>query len=117
MRLSFWISLNLNKWIAVLTVNEVFAIHTMNLVQKLGIKVPEEISFIGFTDGILSKYSSPKLTSVAQHGDQMGELAAKLLIDRIESEIEDEEVEEVFKTEIIKATLIERESTIKINNT
>lgn len=99
-----------NKVDAVLSVNEIFAIHCMGVAQRLGFKIPEDISVIGFTDGILSRYSTPKLTTVAQHGDQMGEMAAKLLIEKIENDFD--EAEEVFTTKIIKATLIKRESTI-----
>lgn len=94
---------------AVLCVNEIFAVQCMNIIKGLGFKVPEDISIIGFTNGILSKYSHPSLTTVAQHGDKMGEKAAQLLIDRMESV---DEVEEPFKTEIINATLIKRGSTI-----
>ena len=96
---------------AVLCVNEIFAIHCMNLVQQKGIKVPEEISFIGFTDGILSKYANPGLTSIAQHGFRMGEIAAKMLIGKIEDELGEEE-EETYHTEIIQSNIIERGSTI-----
>lgn len=99
-----------NKVDAVLSVNEIFAIHCMGAAQRLGFSIPEDISVIGFTDGILSRYSSPRLTTVAQHGDQMGEMAAKLLIAKIENDFE--EAEEVFSTKIIKATLIRRESTM-----
>ena len=97
---------------AVLCVNEIFAIHSMSLVQKKGMRIPEDISFIGFTDGILSKYANPRLTSVAQHGEKMGEVAAKMLIEKVEHEIEDEEEVETFRTEVIETTLIERGSTI-----
>ena len=97
---------------AVLCVNEIFAIHCMGLVQKKGIRIPEDISFIGFTDGILSKYANPGLTSIAQHGQKMGEIAAKMLIEKVEREIEDEEKAETFHTEVIETTLIERGSTI-----
>ena len=96
---------------AVLCVNEIFAIHCMNLVQQKGIKVPEEISFIGFTDGILSKYANPGLTSISQHGFRMGEMAAKMLIGKVESELGEEE-EETYHTEIIQSNIIERGSTI-----
>lgn len=99
-----------NKIDAVLSVNEIFAIHCIGVAQRLGYTIPNDISVIGFTDGILSKYSTPKLTTVAQHGDKMGEMAAKLLIEKIENDFD--EAEEVFTTEIIKATLIKRESTI-----
>lgn len=95
---------------AVFSVNEVFAIHAMGIAHKNGLKIPEDISFIGFTDGLLSKHSIPSLSTIAQHGDLMGEIAAKMLIEKVENEINEDE-DEVFKTEVIKATLIEREST------
>ncbi|MGB7394674.1 MAG: substrate-binding domain-containing protein, partial [Pricia sp.] len=96
---------------AVLCVNELFAIHCMGVVRKMGRKVPENISFIGFTDGFLSRYSIPTLTVVAQHGERMGEIAAEMLIARVESEFR-EYGEEVYRTEIIEATLLERGSTV-----
>lgn len=93
---------------AVLCVNEIYAIHGMRIAQKLGYKIPEDISFIGFTDGILSKFSNPTLTSVAQHGERMGEIAAEMLIEKVESEND----VETYRTEIIEPTIIERESTV-----
>lgn len=95
---------------AVLCVNEIFAVRCMLIAQRNGCKVPEDIAFIGFTDGILSKYASPTLTSVDQHGEEMGEISAQMLIEKIERE-EDYEAEEVFITKILPATLVEREST------
>jgi LacI family transcriptional regulator len=80
----------------------------MRIAQKLGYKIPEDISFIGFTDGILSKFSNPTLTSVAQHGERMGEIAAEMLIEKVESESD----VETYRTEIIEPTIIERESTV-----
>ncbi len=91
----------------VLAVNEVFAVTAMREALERKIKIPEDISFIGFTDGMLSKHSYPRLTTVQQHGYKMGEEAAKLLINKLEEEKE----EEVYTTEIIKTSLIEREST------
>ncbi|MEL6918709.1 MAG: LacI family DNA-binding transcriptional regulator [Bacteroidota bacterium] len=93
---------------AVLCVNEIFAVHSMRLIKKRGLKVPEDVSFIGFTDGILSKYANPGLTAIAQHGEQMGEIAAQMLIEKVEGETDEEQ----FKTQVLKATLMERESTI-----
>lgn len=101
-----------NKIDAVLCVNEIFAVRAMKIAQKYGLKIPEDISFIGFTDGILSKLATPTLTSIAQHGEKMGKMAAKMLIEKIERDTDNEIEEETFRTEVIEATLIERESTI-----
>ena len=94
---------------AVLCVNEIFAIQCMAVVREMGHDIPKEISFIGFTDGILSKYASPRLTTVAQHGERMGSIAASMLIKRIEMEIAEELP---YRTQIIEGTLVERESTV-----
>lgn len=93
---------------AVLSVNEIFAIHSMRYVQSKGLKIPEDISFIGFTDGLLSKYASPGLTAIAQHGEQMGEIAAEILIDKVENDME----EETYVTRVLEPTMIERGSTV-----
>ncbi|GGD52999.1 LacI family DNA-binding transcriptional regulator [Muriicola marianensis] len=96
---------------AVLCVNEIFAVKSMGIVQRLGKRVPEDIAFVGFTDGILSRLSTPTLTSVDQHGELMGETAARMLIEKIEND-HDQEEEESYETQIIRATLVERESTL-----
>ena len=103
---------NKNKMDAVLCVNEIFAVRSMRIAQKNGIRIPGDVAFIGFTDGILSKLATPALTSVAQHGERMGEIAARMLIEKIERDDDKDLEEETFRTEVIEATLIERESTI-----
>jgi len=97
-----------NTFDAIFAVNELFAVTSIKLASKLNLKVPEDLSIIGFTDGMISKYSSPSITTVSQNEIKMGEKAAKMLIDRLENE---EEEEEHYKTEVIETNLVEREST------
>jgi LacI family transcriptional regulator len=99
-----------NEIDAIFAVNEIFAVTAIKTATRLGKKVPQDISIIGFTDGIISKYSSPSITTVGQNGVKMGEKAAKMLIEKLE--IEEEDYEEQYKTEVIETELIERESTI-----
>ncbi len=94
---------------AIFAVNELFAVTSIKIAARLGKKVPEDISIIGFTDGIISKFSSPGITTVSQNGIKMGAKAAKMLIERLETE---EDEEEKYKTEVIETELVERESTI-----
>ncbi|HQF47285.1 MAG TPA: LacI family DNA-binding transcriptional regulator [Flavobacterium alvei] len=99
---------------AVFAVNELFAVTIIKIANKIGIKVPEDLAVIAFTDGIISKYSTPTITTVTQNGVEMGNVAAKILIERLEAE-EDEsedEQEEIYKTVVIETHLIERESTL-----
>ncbi|MEO0505703.1 MAG: LacI family DNA-binding transcriptional regulator [Bacteroidota bacterium] len=93
---------------AILCVNEIFAVFSIRIAMEKGFKVPEDISIIGFTDGMLAKYANPSLTVVAQHGERMGEISAKMLIDKVE----DESDEEIFQTKILEPTLVLRDSTI-----
>ncbi|APY08049.1 LacI family transcriptional regulator [Winogradskyella sp. J14-2] len=93
----------------IFAVNELYALSAMKVARKLGLDIPNDIQVIGFTDGVLSKHSTPSLTTVSQHAQQMGESAANLLINKLENKIEIEE--ERFQTIIIETELIEREST------
>jgi LacI family transcriptional regulator len=94
---------------AIFAVNEIFAVTAIKTATRLGKKVPEDLSIIGFTDGIISKYSSPSITTVSQNGIKMGEKAAIMLIEKLE--IAEEDYEEQYKTEVIETELIGREST------
>jgi LacI family transcriptional regulator len=94
---------------AVFAVNELFAVTIIKTANKIGLNVPKDLAVIAFTDGIISKYSTPTITTVSQSGIKMGNKAAKMLIERLESK-EDEE-DENYKTEVIETHLIEREST------
>jgi LacI family transcriptional regulator len=93
---------------AVFAVNELFAVNAIKAAYKTGRKVPEDFAVIGFTDGIISKYSTPSITTVSQDGIEMGKKAAKLLIDRLENDTEEDEF---YTTEVIETHLVEREST------
>lgn len=99
-----------NEIDAIFAVNELFAVTAIKIANKHGKKVPEDISVIGFTDGIISKFSSPSISTVGQNGIKMGEKAAKMLIERLENE--EEEYEEHYKTEVIETELVIRESTL-----
>jgi len=94
---------------AVFAVNELFAVTIIKTANKIGLNVPKDLAVIAFTDGIISKYSTPTITTVSQNGIKMGNKAAKMLIERLES-AEDEE-DENYKTDVIETHLIEREST------
>jgi LacI family transcriptional regulator len=94
---------------AVFAVNEIFAVTCIKTANKIGLNVPKDLAVIAFTDGMISKYSTPTITTVSQSGVKMGNRAAKIIIDRLESE--DESEEENYITEVIETYLVEREST------
>lgn len=93
---------------SVFAVNELFAVTAIKTAKRLQMKVPEDVAIIGFTDGIISNYSSPSITTVSQNGIKMGNKAAQMLIERLESE---DEENELYITEVIETHLVQREST------
>jgi LacI family transcriptional regulator len=100
------------------TIDGIFALEENDSVAALrmglkkGYKIPEELCIIGFADGILaSRRLSPSLTTVSQHGIEIGEEAAKLLIKRLE---DDSEEEPPYETKVIKTVLKERETTARV---
>jgi LacI family transcriptional regulator len=101
---------NNNNVDAVFALDEHASVSAMKLGIKKGLKIPEELSIIGFADGVWSRRMTPSLSTVSQHGPEIGEVAVKMLIDKLESK--DEEYS--FKTTVIKTELRQRESTKKL---
>ena len=65
--------------------DETAAAISINMSHKLGYKIPEDVSVIGFTDGLLSKHSYPKLTTVSQHAEDLGARAAQILVNQLDN--------------------------------
>jgi len=91
---------------AIFAVNEIYAAIAIKTIQKLGLRVPQDISVIGFTDGLISHYATPAITTMKQHGFEMGMQAANILVDRLESHSH-----APFETTVIPTTLKVRDST------
>ena len=102
--------ITINKIDALFAVNEHFAIHAIKAIQEEGLKVPDDVMVVGFTNGDLSKRFIPSLSTVSQHGARMGAEAARLLIEKLERKPEEEET---YQTVIVETSLIERNSTKK----
>jgi LacI family transcriptional regulator len=93
--------------------NDLLAMGAMQVIKKAGIKIPQEIAVVGFSNWIYSSMIEPPLSSVDQPGFLMGQEAAKLLIKQIEITEKDEEAVIVPETKILKTKLIIRESSLK----
>jgi LacI family transcriptional regulator len=78
------------------------AIGAMVTIKNMGIKIPEDISVIGFTNGLISKITEPPLSTIEQHGYEMGQIAVRLLLNRLSKEESDYNPEiRVLKTDLI----------------
>jgi LacI family transcriptional regulator len=92
-----------------LCLEESSAIQSLQLIKSMNYKIPDEMSIICFTNGKLPQHVTPTITTISQHGKYIGEVATKMLVDRLESKSELE-----FTTKIIKTSLIERETTFPL---
>jgi LacI family transcriptional regulator len=70
---------------AIVTLNSISSIRTIEALDKLGVIVPQQLALIGFDDFELATVLRPRLTVVRQPGAELGICAAKLLFDRLES--------------------------------
>jgi len=92
---------------ALFAYNDISAIGAIRAIQEQGLRVPQDISVMGFDDTPAAAFHSPSLTTVRQPLKRMGEVAAQSLLDRIEGKKE-------YPSEIaIEPELVLRESTAK----
>lgn len=88
---------------------DLVAIGAITEFNSLKIKVPEDISVIGFSNWFMSSVISPSLTTINQPGFEIGKKAFKLLYKEINSKKNDKIVN--FKEVILDTQLVLREST------
>ena len=69
---------------ALFAYNDISAIGAMRAFQEAGLRVPDDISIVGFDDISIASFSIPPLTTVRQPLLKMGRIAAETLLDRIE---------------------------------
>ena len=69
---------------ALFAYNDISAIGSVCAFQEAGLRVPDDLSVVGFDDIQSAAYISPPLTTVRQPLQKMGEIAARTLLDRIE---------------------------------
>jgi LacI family transcriptional regulator len=74
-----------NKPDALISADIICGVISINIARDLNIDVPKELSVVGFGDKTISEYSSPKLTTIYQHGTEIGNRSVDLLVDRMNS--------------------------------
>jgi LacI family transcriptional regulator len=91
---------------------DLVAIGAISEFNKKGIKVPEQINIIGFSNWFMSSVISPSLTTVNQPGFQMGKKAFKILFKEIKDRKKNKSIS--YKEVILETDLIFRESTKRL---
>jgi LacI family transcriptional regulator len=92
---------------AIFASNDEMAVGIIDAAQAVGIAIPEDISLAGFDDNAIARTVRPRLTSVRQPLEEMGEAACRLLIDRIRHP------SSTNRHEQVPFQIVERESVIE----
>jgi LacI family transcriptional regulator len=69
---------------AIFASNDLMAFGAMDAIREFGLRIPEDISIVGFDDIPQASLVFPKLTTVRQPLDQMGRVAVRMLLEQIE---------------------------------
>lgn len=88
---------------AVFVAGDYMALGAIQAIKDHGLRVPEDISIIGFDDIELAQYTTPKLTTIGQNTNRIGGKAADILMEAIDSK-------ETISINMIPTELIVRES-------
>lgn len=94
---------------AVFATNDMLALGAMIAIKEAGLKIPQDIALVGFSNWQFSGFVEPGLTTVDQPGFAMGQEATKLLIRQIEAGEDEINTE----TKVLKTQLIVRGSSLK----
>lgn len=85
----------------IFAVNDETATGAMIALKKLHKQIPLDIAVAGFTNSLISYMTDPELTTVDQKGYEMGQSAAQLLLNRMQSVDDYEPVTKILHTELI----------------
>jgi LacI family transcriptional regulator len=92
---------------AIFCASDPFADKVLKAFRELGIRVPQDVSVVGFDNADVAEHLTPPLTTVCVHKEAMGALAVKTLISRVA------EPQAIGVTSILAVDLIKRESVRK----
>ena len=99
------------RFTAVFAFNDISAIGAIGRLRKWGLRVPADVSVLGFDDIYGAAFHNPALTTIRQPLFAMGELAAKTLLDALQSE----EKPAGPQTLSVEPTIIVRQSTSRVS--
>ncbi|HEX4028780.1 MAG TPA: LacI family DNA-binding transcriptional regulator [Terracidiphilus sp.] len=81
--------------------NDIAAIGAMRALKEAGLRVPEDVSVVGFDDILSAAYATPSLTTVRQPLREMGKRGAQILLERIADREKDFSGEVVMSPELV----------------
>ncbi|MCG6322301.1 HTH-type transcriptional repressor PurR, partial [Vibrio alginolyticus] len=84
---------------------DTMALGLMSRLQQLGLRIPEDISVIGYDNIELAEYFSPPLTTIHQPKRRVGKNAFEILLERIKDKEHDKRVFEMHPELVVRDTV------------
>ena len=100
-----------NRPDAVYAAGDFAALGALQVLLENKIKVPEEIALVGFSNEPFTSYVNPPISTINQKSEQIGKLAAKAFLERIDNPIEKDAINKI----IIETELLVRASSLRSN--
>lgn len=94
----------LNEFTALVFCNDYYAIFAIDYLRHKGVKIPEDVSIIGFDDVDMARLSTPRLTTLRQGVSEKGKLA----VGKLMAQIKNEPIDQISSR--LPVELIQRES-------
>lgn len=85
----------------ILSIDNTTGVVALQKALKRGIKVPSELSLIGFSDENVLPFTDPKLSTISQHAMEIGKSSVNLLIDRLHKKHTTDAVTKTIKTNLV----------------
>ena len=91
---------------AILAFNDIITFAAFTAIKNCGLRIPEDVALIGFTDDVHAAYVTPRMSAIEDQSHLMGERACKMLMKNINGD-------QTIYHEIVPQKLIIRETSAK----
>jgi LacI family transcriptional regulator len=91
---------------AILAFNDILLFAAFNAIKQQGLRIPEDVALIGFTDDVHAQYTTPRMSAIEDQSFSIGQTACRLLLDNIGGNTK-------IRKEIVPQKLVIRETSAK----
>lgn len=102
------------RFTAVFAFNDISAIGAIRALEEMGLRVPADVSVLGFDDIYAAAFHNPALTTIRQPLFEMGSIAARTLLNQLANAV-DGTGEDVPQTVSVEPTIVVRQSTARVS--
>jgi LacI family transcriptional regulator len=72
-----------NRPDAILAFNDIITFAAFTAIKNLGLRIPDDVALIGFTDDVHAQYVTPRMSAIEDQSQEMGKVACQLLLKNI----------------------------------